>query len=111
LENAEQSLLATLPQCDRPSQVVQSLQAYDLETMVLVSVRHPRPAGKIIWLYLTTWAQIKAPLNGHDLKQLGYRQGPNFRVLLDELLWATLDGVVSDREQAIAYLAVHHPLH
>lgn len=110
LEDIEHQLAQVLPTCDRPSQISQQLREYDLSTLLLVSARHPRPLGQIIWTYLTTWAKIHAPLNGHDLKQLGYRPGAHFKVLLDALLNATLDGYINSREQAIAFLAAHYPL-
>ncbi|MEO0535273.1 MAG: CBS domain-containing protein [Cyanobacteria bacterium P01_A01_bin.123] len=110
IEDAETHLTTVLLNCDRPSQIAQHLRDRDLATLLLISARHPRPLGQKIWIYLTTWAAVKAPLNGHDLKQLGYHPGENFKVLLDALLNATLDGQIARRDQAVAFLETHYPL-
>jgi len=109
LDAAETRILAELPQCDRPSQCVHLLQDYDTEMLLLVSVRHPKSAGDRLWRYLTTWSQVKAPLNGNDLKQLGYRPGPHYRPMLEALLAATLDGQISDRDSAVTFIQTRYP--
>lgn len=110
LAAAEAQILADLPTAHRPSQSVRLLLHYDVETLILVCVRNPRRTSDRIWRYLTDWAQVKAPLNGHDLKQLGYRPGPHYREILEALLAATLDGEISQREEAIAFLEQRYPL-
>jgi tRNA nucleotidyltransferase (CCA-adding enzyme) len=55
-------------------------------------------------------ADVQAPLNGNDLKQLGYKPGPQYRQILDALLAATLDQVIRVQADAIAFLAEHYPL-
>ncbi|MBE7380173.1 MAG: CBS domain-containing protein [Leptolyngbya sp. SIO1E4] len=110
LADAEATLLAELPACDRPSQCFHLLQQYDIETLVLVSVRFPHRGGNRIWRYLMTWAHVKAPLTGNDLRQLGYLPGPGYRAMLEALLSATLDGEVTDRAAAVAFIAQKYPL-
>jgi tRNA nucleotidyltransferase (CCA-adding enzyme) len=39
-------------------------------------------------------------LNGDDLRQLGYKPGPQYRQILESLLAANLDGEVIDRASA-----------
>lgn len=104
LAKAEADLLEKLPQCDRPSQIAYLLQPLDIEMLLLISVRHVQQIGKSIWQYLTQWSRVKPVLDGNDLKKLGYRPGPQYRDMLNDLLAATLDGVVEDRESAIAFL-------
>jgi tRNA nucleotidyltransferase (CCA-adding enzyme) len=76
----------------------------------LLAVQSPRAVRRKIWQYLTTWANVQAPLNGNDLKQLGYKPGPQYREILDALLAATLDRVIQDKSDAKAFLAEHYPL-
>ncbi|URR34879.1 CBS domain-containing protein [Thermosynechococcus sp. HN-54] len=59
--------------------------------------------------YLWQWRVQKPPLNGHDLQQLGYPRGPQLRQILLALRAAMLDGLVSDRASAIAYVEAHFP--
>ena len=52
---------------------------------------------------------IQPVINGNDLKKLGYKPGPVYKQILDDLLAATLDGEISVRTQAEAFLAQHYP--
>ena len=110
LATIQETLTQELPTCTQPSQIAQLLKPYDLAMLTLVAVRVPHSVRKLIWRYLTVWAHVKAPLNGNDLKTLGYKQGKHFKQILDELLNATLDGRISDRTEAEQYLAEHFPL-
>ncbi|NER82236.1 MAG: poly(A) polymerase, partial [Leptolyngbya sp. SIO1D8] len=106
----ETTVLAKLLQCDRPSKSVHLLRQYDTATLVLISVRYPQNVGYRIWQYLTTWTHVKAPLNGHDLRQLGYPPGPHYRIMLEALLVATLDGEVTDKFTGTAFIHQKYPL-
>jgi tRNA nucleotidyltransferase (CCA-adding enzyme) len=107
----ETRLLKTLsPPPHRPSQIYQALHPLDLSTLLLVSARHPRTLGPQIWQYLTRLATLKPLLNGNDLKRLGYSPGPKFREMLTALTYATLDGDLHTRSDAVDYLAEHFPL-
>jgi tRNA nucleotidyltransferase (CCA-adding enzyme) len=44
-------------------------------------------------------------LNGNDLKALGYKPSPQFKQLLEAVLGATLDGIVSNKSEAVAFIA------
>lgn len=118
LDKAQFEVVENLPKCEQISKVVQLLRCYDLPTLILVAVKSPRFVRRNIWRYLTEWRNIKAPLNGNDLKALGYKPGPQYSKILDVLLAATLDGVVCVNEAspqeiraaAEAFLAEHFPL-
>lgn len=109
LAQVEATLNATLPNCDRPSQIVHHLERYTLATLVLASVRHPRTIGRQVWRYIMVLAPIAAPLNGNDLRRLGYRPGPRYREILDALRSATLDGQVTDLASAEGFIQHHFP--
>lgn len=94
----------------RPSQIVRYFADYDLPTLALLTVRSPRRRRRLIWHYLTVWSQVKSPLDGNDLKRLGYKPGKQFKPMLDRLLAATLDGELNGdletlRQQAEQLLA------
>jgi tRNA nucleotidyltransferase (CCA-adding enzyme) len=109
LETAAAKVKELLPTSPK-SQVVQLLQPYDDETLILLAVRSSKTIRRQIWLYLNCWAKIQAPLNGNDLKKLGYKPSPQYRQMLTELLAATLDGVVCDRSSAEKFLSIHYLL-
>lgn len=109
LAAAETEIETQLPSWDRPSQCVQLLRAYDLETLLLVSLRGSSGVRDRIWRHLTEWQQVTTALDGNDLKQLGYKPGPRYREILETLLSATLDGKIATRQDAIAFVEKHFP--
>ena len=88
----------------RPSAIVAQLKSYDLPTLILVGVRGDRRLRRLIWQYLSHWSHVKSPLNGNDLKALGYKPGRQFKGLLEQLLAATLDGKIHTVEEAKTFL-------
>jgi tRNA nucleotidyltransferase (CCA-adding enzyme) len=108
LDRSQAQIVSTLSNFQRVSQVVQLLKQYDLPMLILIAVRcrGTIPIRRQIWGYLTVWANVQPILNGNDLRQLGYKPGPQYRQILDNLLAATLDGDVIDRSTAEEF--VHH---
>ena len=106
LELAQTQIISSLPNCDRVSQIVQLLRHSDLQMLILVAIRCHQSIAirRQIWRYLTAWAQVKPILAGDDLRKLGYKPGPQYRQMLDNLLAATLDGAVRDRVSAEAFI-------
>jgi tRNA nucleotidyltransferase (CCA-adding enzyme) len=88
----------------RPSEVVMFLRRYQLPMLVLLVLRMPLSVRRHIWHYLAYGSHIRPPLNGNDLKALGYSPGPQFKQILDDLLMATIDGMVCDRASAEAFV-------
>ena len=111
LDQAQTKVMELLPTCQHPSQVVQSLQQYDLPMLILIALPSPRSLRQQIWHYLRVLANVQPILNGHDLKQLGYKPSPQYRQILDHLLAATLDGIIKDRTGAEEFLIKHYPNH
>jgi tRNA nucleotidyltransferase (CCA-adding enzyme) len=110
LATAEQAISAALGQPHPPSTWYQLLKPYDLGLLVLIGSRHPQTLGTWIWRYWRDWTPVTAPLTGHDLRQLGYAPGPQYRQMLDHLLAATLDGEIYTQADAKTFLKAHYPL-
>ncbi|WP_310481306.1 CBS domain-containing protein [Chamaesiphon sp. VAR_48_metabat_403] len=105
LDAAQTAIVSSLPNCHRVSEVVQMLKQYDLAMLIVIGIRCQTLAiRRQIWRYLTIWAQIRPILTGDDLRKLGYKPGPQYRQMLDNLLTATLDGEVIDRSGAEAFI-------
>jgi tRNA nucleotidyltransferase (CCA-adding enzyme) len=98
-----------LPQCDRPSQILELCQPYSLPTLTLLGITSPRPIRRLIWYYLVRLESVQPILNGNDLKAMGYKPGRQFKTMLTELRAATLDGNVSDRAGAEAFIRQRFP--
>ncbi|MCC5608686.1 CBS domain-containing protein [Nostoc sp. CHAB 5834] len=109
LASAETEVMESLPKCQSPSQVVQLLRQYELPMLILIALQSPRSLRHQIWEYLTVLANVQPLLNGNDLKKLGYTPGPQYRQILDDIVTATLDGVIKDRAEAEEFLTQHYP--
>lgn len=93
-----------------PSQITHLLDPYDRPTLILLATQVPVPMRRVLWLYLNHWSQVPPLLNGHDLRQLGYLPGKQFRHILEHLRWQTLDGKIVDRRTALTWLQQTYPL-
>lgn len=73
---------------------------------VAISVLHyAEPAAAAATArYLRTLRAMRPPLDGNDLRQLGVAPGPGMGRLLEELRAASLDGVVTTRGEAEAWV-------
>jgi tRNA nucleotidyltransferase (CCA-adding enzyme) len=110
LEQSKTEINQSISNCQYPSQFVKLLKPYDLPLLILVSVQSPRFVRRKIWQYLTQWSTVKPLLNGNDLKALGYKPSHQFKQMLEDLLAATLDGVISDRPAAEELIVSRYPL-
>ncbi len=67
-------------------------------------------AKKAVSQHLTTLRKVRPSLSGEDIKAMGYQPGPLFKIILDRLQAARLDGEVSTREQEIGLVRKEFPL-
>ncbi|MEA5452344.1 CBS domain-containing protein [Leptolyngbya sp. CCNP1308] len=100
------TLVATDP---APSELYAAFSQADTPTHLLVSARHPRQLGPVLWRYLMEWASTAPLMDGEQLKALGYRPGPSFRTMLEALFAAQLDGTIATPAEAKAFLVQHYP--
>ena len=103
LETLEE-VTAELEQYDRPSQIYLLLSPYKPLSLILFAARSSKNIRRQVWHYLTHLSQVKPLLNGNDLKNLGFKPGPLYKQILDDVLAATLDGKISDRAMAQEYV-------
>jgi tRNA nucleotidyltransferase (CCA-adding enzyme) len=93
-----------------PSQITTRLAPYSIPTLIYALVRcDNRHIRQLIWCYLTQWLYVASPLDGNDLRQSGYKPGPQFKTILSALRAAYLDGHITDRVSALAFLAKQFP--
>ena len=113
LENlaaAKNNVVENLDKCDKLSEVVKLLRKYDLPMLIFIALQSQRVIRKQIWHYLTVLSNVEAPLNGNDLKKMGYKPGPQYKQILDDLLAATLDGKVEDKSSGEEFLKMNYPV-
>ncbi|MEA5510297.1 CBS domain-containing protein [Crocosphaera sp. UHCC 0190] len=100
LSQNEIEIKTKLQKCQKSSEKVRLLNTYKLPDLILIAVQSNKNIRHIIWQYLTKWSDIHAPLNGNDLKTMGYQPGPKYKAVLSELLNKTLDGEIYSKEEA-----------
>jgi tRNA nucleotidyltransferase (CCA-adding enzyme) len=109
LEDTQTQIISFLSTFRTDSEIFKLLKKYDLINLILIGTKETRLIRHHIWRYLTILQDIEAPLNGNDLKKMGYKPSPQFKQILDDLLAATLDGVVVDFQSAQNYLTEYYP--
>lgn len=110
LEACQTQIHQRLPHCERPSQIAALLQTYDSSMLILVALRSDRWVRRAIWRYLTDWSRVQPVLDGHDLKQMGYKPGRQFKTMLEALCAASLDGQIQTPAAAKTFVLQHFPL-
>ncbi len=110
LSKIESIIQQELPHCQLKSKIVELLRKYNSIDLILVAVRSNKENRHKIWLYLMHWSKIQAPLNGNDLKELGYKPGRQYKEILHNLLALFLDGKINDKEEAKTFVLKHYPL-
>jgi tRNA nucleotidyltransferase (CCA-adding enzyme) len=105
LLHALKEKLQLLSHPQAPSAVFQILEAYPKRVLLVAYVAGEDPlVRESIHRYVNQWAQTTTAMTGHDLRLLGLAPGPVYQELLNELLYARLDGRISTEEEERAYL-------
>lgn len=60
--------------------------------------------------YISLWRFIKPYITGNDLKKLGLVPGPQYKVILEDVLKQKLDGNVHTKEDELDYLCLRYNL-
>ncbi len=83
----------------RPSEAVQVLKGFSLETLLFMMAKTSRDlTRKWISEYISSLRYVKPLLSGHDLKEMGFEPGPVFSEILSMLRDARLNGEVLSAE-------------
>ncbi len=86
----------------RPSQLYKMLSHLGPENMLylLLHIRQENVWDRVVQ-YCDLKEKVKVEINGHDLKKLGLKAGPNFKSILAELYLLKLDGVINNRKDEL----------
>jgi hypothetical protein len=55
-------------------------------------------------MYLQTWRNVQPTISGHELRRRGLDPGPSYRLILESLRNAWLDGEVGSTDEEAALL-------
>ncbi|MCB9420530.1 MAG: CBS domain-containing protein [Ardenticatenaceae bacterium] len=93
-----------LPADPRPSQIERVLRPYHPRVLLAARIVLDDTLGAA-WVerYYAEWRDVKTAVSGDDLRQMGLKPGPEYSIILDQLLAARLDGQISSEveEQAL----------
>lgn len=92
------------------SQLVNRLKCYESSLLLLTAIRSSQSWRRQVWQYLTIDYWVRSPLDGNDLKNLGYQPGKQYKIILETLTAATLDGVITDYQSAVIFLEANFPI-
>jgi tRNA nucleotidyltransferase (CCA-adding enzyme) len=96
----------------RPSDIYRTLQPFRPEELVFLMARaRKEEVLRSISHYFHRYRHVVTELKGRDLMAMGIRQGPIYRVILDDLLNARLNGEVKDRREEVAFVRRRYEEH
>jgi tRNA nucleotidyltransferase (CCA-adding enzyme) len=90
------------------SEIFQKLSPLPIEALLFLMAKASQESGrKAISLYFTQLKTIHINTRGEDLRKLGLPPGPIYKIILNELLEARLNGKLLTAEDEIAYVRKH----
>jgi len=93
------------------SEIFRLLNNLEIEGLLyMMAIARKNDIKKAVSHYVTTLRQIRTRLTGQKLKEMGYRPGPVFTTMLNDLLDARLDGIVHSQAEEEAYIRHNYPL-
>lgn len=105
LENITQFLKPnqTLENNPAPGTVEKAFRKLSATQLTILQVVDylPTDVQALIKVYFTEWRQIKTFIDGNKLKQMGLPPGPRYKIILDALLEAKLNGKVKTEQDEI----------
>jgi len=78
----------------KPSEDYRTLRSVPEPALRILAVLESKTAGTNIHAFLDDYCKIRIATTGADLRAAGLKPGPAFRKILDELLFARLDGKI-----------------
>lgn len=88
-----------------PAYIYHLLKGFPEELLVLIiAVANTGQVRKVVNKYFSEWSKVKIKLSGDDLLKLGLKPGPHFGRILEEVLYAKLNGLLKTKRDEIAYV-------
>ena len=110
----EQALkqMAVGPRDLKPGQIYQLLHPLPIEVLLYLMTKTSREkTRKSISLYITKLRSVEIAVTGKDLSEMGYEPGPHYKEILEKVMDARLNGLVTDRDTEREWIVRHFPLH
>lgn len=89
-----------------PSQLYRGLEPLSFEVILLIKARHRNKFLNLnIERFFKHYNGVRLYIRGGDLANLGLKPGPDYKRILNRLLYLQLEGKINSREDALAWLA------
>ncbi|MHC1726845.1 MAG: CBS domain-containing protein [Syntrophobacteraceae bacterium] len=94
----------------KPNEIYRALQPFRPEELLFLMGKAEKEATRrAVSHFFLRYRNVQTEVKGRDLKDLGIPPGKIYRLLLDELLDARLNGEVRSRNEEFQYLIEKHP--
>jgi len=94
----------------RPSSLYRTLKGLPVEALLFIVLKaRSRLVEKRIHQYLSRMRKVRIYTTGDKLKRMGYKEGPVFKKIMEELLWAKLDGIVGSPSSEMKFVIDNFP--
>lgn len=105
-ENAESVSRVIAQQSAMPrSRIYKLLSEFSYEGLIfLLSLVENRRAKERIEMFIYELSRLKIRLRGGDLKKLGIRPGPEYKEILQSVLYAAVDGRLKSKTDEVSYV-------
>ncbi|AFZ48093.1 Polynucleotide adenylyltransferase region [Cyanobacterium stanieri PCC 7202] len=110
LENNQEKIEKYFDNNQKLSQKVDFFAHYKPLDLILIAVKSPKKIRFNIWRYLSNWSKINSPIDGNDLRQLGYKPSPQYQTILKTIKGLFLDGKINNKSEALEFLKKQYPL-
>ena len=88
-----------------PAHVYRMLKGLPEELLVLIiAVANTGKVRRVVNKYFSEWRKVKIKLSGDDLLKLGLKPGPRFGKILEEVLYAKLNGRLKTKRDEVTYV-------
>ncbi len=95
----------------KPSEIYWLLRDLDNEGLLyLLAIAGKKHIQKAVSQFVTSLKDVQPLISGQTLLDEGYRPGPQFRTMLNQLVEAQLNGQVHTPPEALSYIRSRYPL-
>jgi len=94
----------------KPSSIYRALKGLPGEALIIIVLKsESRLVERRVYEFLTRMRKVKIYTTGDKLKRMGYREGPIFNKIMEELLWAKLDGTLRTASSETKFVIDNFP--
>ncbi|WP_446684557.1 CBS domain-containing protein [Cyanobacterium sp. HL-69] len=104
LETNQEKIEHSFDNSQKLSQKVEFFSPYKPLDLILIAVKSNKKIRSNIWNYLFHWSRINSPINGDDLRKLGYKPSPQYQIILKTIKGLFLDGEITTKSQALDFI-------